>query len=270
MRKLLDELKKEELSLQQILAKIPENKKKLINGSLNISSRGEGKSPQYYLVQKDDKNGYVRHFLRRKDQQIAIEIAQRDYDEKVLIYARKQLAMIQRLIKTCEENNLFDIYTNLSEHRKELIKPRVLSDAEYIKQWLAVTYEKKNFYEGGAEYFTEKGERVRSKSEKIIADMLLRAGIPYRYEYPIILKGYGSIHPDFTVLDVKNRKEIYWEHLGKMGNSEYIDQNLPRINAYMKNGFTYGNGLITTFESTAHPLETTVILKIIQDLRKTL
>ena len=35
----------------------------------------------------------------------------------------------------------------------------------------------------------EKGERVRSKSEKIIADKLYMLGIPYRYEYPLVLDG---------------------------------------------------------------------------------
>jgi len=70
------------------------------------------------------------------------------------------------------------------------------------------------------ELYTAKGERVRSKSEIIIADSLMRAGVPYRYEFPIILNGYGKIYPDFTVLNVGLRKELYWEHLGMMDDSE--------------------------------------------------
>ena len=60
------------------------------------------------------------------------------------------------------------------------------------------------------EIFTERGEQVRSKSEKIIADSLYRNGIPYRYEHPVYLRGMGVVHPDFICLHVKKRKEILW------------------------------------------------------------
>lgn len=72
-------------------------------------------------------------------------------------------------------------------------------------------YRGKGFDESTSEFYTAKGEKVRSKSEVIIADVLSREGIPYRYEYPLYLKGIGKVHPDFTVLNVKQRKEIYWE-----------------------------------------------------------
>ena len=61
---------------------------------------------------------------------------------------------------------------------------------------------------------TEKGERVRSKSEKILADYFYRNNILYQYEKPLYLKGYGTIYTDFTFLSKKTRKEIYWEHEG--------------------------------------------------------
>ena len=65
-------------------------------------------------------------------------------------------------------------------------------------------------------FYTSKGERVRSKSEVIIADVLNREGVPYRYEYPIYIKGIGKIYPDFTVLNIGIRKEMIWDHFGMM------------------------------------------------------
>ena len=50
------------------------------------------------------------------------------------------------------------------------------------------------------EIYTERGERVRSKSEKIIADKLFLQNIPYHYERPIYLKGFGMVYPDFCCL----------------------------------------------------------------------
>lgn len=75
----------------------------------------------------------------------------------------------------------------------------------------------------------EKGERVRSKSEVIIADMLNRKGISYRYEYPVYLKNVGQIYPDFTVLDAIRRREIYWEHLGMMDDPDYAEMAILRV-----------------------------------------
>ena len=42
----------------------------------------------------------------------------------------------------------------------------------------------------------QKNERVRSKSEKIIADMLYHKNIPYKYECPINLKAVSYTHLD--------------------------------------------------------------------------
>ena len=41
------------------------------------------------------------------------------------------------------------------------------------------------------EFITNRGERVMSKSEKIIADELDRWGIPYKYEKPLPLNVAG-------------------------------------------------------------------------------
>ena len=66
-------------------------------------------------------------------------------------------------------------------------------------------YQGKGFgEEDNTEYYTYKGERVRSKSEMIIANELFRNNIPYKYELPIELENWNkkvTIYPDFTVLN---------------------------------------------------------------------
>lgn len=64
----------------------------------------------------------------------------------------------------------------------------MLKQEEFIKNWEKKEYEGKSFFMGCPEYYTTKGERVRSKSEVIIADSLYRANVPYRYEYPLYLE----------------------------------------------------------------------------------
>lgn len=58
-------------------------------------------------------------------------------------------------------------------------------------------------------------ERVRSKSEKILADYFYRRKIPYKYECPLTLKGVGTVYPDFTFLSPKTKKKFTENITGK-------------------------------------------------------
>ncbi len=107
-----------------------------------------------------------------------------------------------------KRTNLKNLWKDVNSCRKELLDAVILSDEEYIKQWQSVTYEGKEFIDDEQVIITERGERVRSKSEKIIADKLYLMGIPYRYEYPVLLKGNIKIYPDFTILKIPEREEV--------------------------------------------------------------
>ena len=72
-----------------------------------------------------------------------------------------------------DEEKLKKIYVNFRDARKVLINPIVEPDNMYIENWCKSLYEKKLFQEDTIEIFSNNGERVRSKSEKIIADLLL-------------------------------------------------------------------------------------------------
>ena len=70
--------------------------------------------------------------------------------------------------------------------------------------------ERPNPYPKTEELVTNNGEIVRSKSEKIIADLLFMLGIPYVYECPLDTPG-GTIYPDFTILDISTRDALGWD-----------------------------------------------------------
>ena len=88
--------------------------------------------------------------------------------------------------------------------------------------------------------------------------------IPYRYEAPLKINGAGTIHPDFTVLNVRTRKEYYREHLGRMDDPSYAENALQRIALYEKNSIFPGNKLILSFETMTHPINTKNIEKTIE------
>ena len=65
--------------------------------------------------------------------------------------------------------------------------------------------------------------------------------------------------PDFNCLNVRLRKEYYWEHLGMMGKEEYADRNVKKIEKYSLAEDFDEAGLILTMETENKPLDTRVI-----------
>ncbi len=113
-------------------------------------------------------------------------------------------------------------------------------------------------------FIKEHKERVRSKSEKIMADYFYRNGIEYKYECPIYLKGMGMVYPDFTFLSKKTGKEIYWEHNGMVDEPSYARNMVRKIDAYENIGIFIGERLILTYETEQSVLNTGKIEQMVQ------
>jgi hypothetical protein len=95
---------------------------------------------------------------------------------------------------------------------------------------------------------------VRSKSEIIIADLLDEYEIPFLYEKPVKFTNGTTVHPDFTILDAANKREIIWEHFGMMDDIEYRNNAFGKIRLYESNGFYLGVNFIYTFETVKYPI----------------
>lgn len=196
-------------------------------------------------------------------------LAQKDYAEKLLKQLKRDREKVQKFINEYSLNSMEKVYEELAPKRKKLVKPYILPDEEFVNQWMQTSYNKKEIMvEVGSEIVTEKGEVVRSKSEKILADKLNLMNIPYHYEQPLFLNGYGTIHPDFTVLNKSTRKEYYWEHFGLMDNPEYCEKAIKKIETMQKNGIYIGEKLIVTFETQSHPLNMKIVENTIKKYLK--
>ena len=153
-----------------------------------------------------------------------------------------------------------EIYNKQHPIRRKLICPVEEPWDVLVKKWLEREYPSHNSILIRSEIYTEKGEQVRSKSEKIIADTLNRLQIPYRYEYPLTLKNGKIIYPDFTALHIREKKEIYFEHFGRMDDPSYSEKNvMKRIEDYERNGLWIGTDIIFTMESLENPLDTKLL-----------
>lgn len=218
---------------------------------------------EYYYSEVVADNG---KYLKKSEKNIAKGIAQRDYDIQVVKNVAARIKAINTFLNMYSKTDLKMLYQKMNPCRRELISAPIVSDDEYIKRWLAVEYEGKPYAEDVPEIFTERGERVRSKSEKIIADKLYALGIPYRYEYPLVLAGNVKMHPDFTILKMPAREEVYLEHFGMMDDGTYVDSALYKLNTYERNGIYPGVNLFITHETSRSPLNTKVLDGFIKEL----
>ncbi len=201
-------------------------------------------------------------YIRKKDLSVARKIAQRDYDKSVAKSIRQEISAMEFYEKKAPEKSFEEIFEKLNPGRKLLIMPHFVSDDEYQKQWEEQEYTPKGFSATDPYHFTKKGERVRSKSEVIIADMLNDLNISYKYECPVDLKN-RVVHPDFTILKMPERKIYYWEHFGKMGDIDYVKRNMKKVLDYEEVGIIPGKNLIFTMESEDIPLNKNQIRRII-------
>ena len=252
MHKLLHERREQ---LQQLLKGF--QRKNYPKGVLQINQRNQ---KVYYYVRKEGEKAWA--YLKRSQEETARKLAQRDYEKEVIRRAKEELSYIDQCVKKETKIKAEDVYDRLPSGRKRLVTPIVFSDEMIIANWQNQTYERKDFPEGYPEFYTRKGERVRSKSEALIADELERRGLAYHYEKPLWIEG-RRFHPDFTVLHPKTKKEFFWEHLGMMDSQEYVANALSRFAKMEDAGYLIGDPIIVTWETSMHPLDSGRIAKTI-------
>lgn len=222
----------------------------------------------YYHTSAENKK---RIYISKKEMDFIRALAQKNYDQKFLAAA----AELERKMKSSrilwDYSNMHDfyqflgsVYEDLSPARQKLVIPYVMPDEMYIKTWQSVEYTGKSFKSDAPVILSRRGERVRSKSEKIIADMLLEMKLPYRYEYPIVTRKLGTVYPDFTLLDYWNRQIVLLEHFGKMQDADYCNRNLTKIEIYEEEGWHLGESFLFTMESDKHIINMQHFERLIQ------
>ena len=251
--------------------------------------------PTFYRVEKDGKIVYVS----QSDQKQIKELSSAYYAKKIRYAALKEKKQIDACIaileKDPEASDVDKVEKKIPKAIKKNAELSELTNEGYARKWqngndIVKKYRshKKDDYH---KYETMRGDYVGSKSEVIIADRLYARGIPYHYEIAFtpeavvdrsrpVYDEFGTVigfealgfspqaedtlHPDFYVLNKRTRKAIFWEHLGKMDDSEYCRKNFNRFMRILDAGYVIGVDLIVTHEDSRHPLLPQEIDRIIE------
>lgn len=241
MESFRSQLEEEIRCYSALLKEIERRRKKPLRGRLEIDTSHA--CAQYYFR----RTGGARVYLRQEKKKLICRLAQQGYEEKLERRVRRSLRLMRVLLEDLKKGGPGQLFDALSPARQALVDPYAFSPAMRLALWRskeaigpALSYPKPPI-------FTNRGEQVRSKSEKILADMFEQEGLPYKYECPLLLGGQW-IHPDFTFLNPFTNQEIYWEHDGRMDDPTYLLKALRKIQLYEKQGFFRGQNLIVTYE----------------------
>ncbi len=253
--------------LEENLTKVHSELEKIrkdVPDGVRLRAVRHGTKYQYFMRECGSKGNGI--YIRKRDIIKAKILARIEYDEKLMTLLQDSITAF----KNCRDLVTDDVFEAASclmiPGKRELVEPSYVSDKTFINKWIEQEYDGLAFRDGAPEFYTRRGLRVRSKSEIIIADILDEMEIPFLYEKPLKLKG-EMIYPDFTILNAKERKEIYWEHFGMMDDKEYRDEAFMKIRKYEEDGLYQYDSVIWTFETGKIPLNTRDIRKMIRVLR---
>nr|MBQ8253795.1 hypothetical protein [Lachnospiraceae bacterium]MBQ8253819.1 hypothetical protein [Lachnospiraceae bacterium] len=241
-------------SLKKIIEK---EMKSLPEGKLRVCNN-KGIPRYYHITNPQDTCGT---YISKKEEELPYQLAQKDYVQKLYKKVCMEIADINKYLMRHRAEELEQVYSDMNIYRKNLVTPYVIPDEIFAEAWEKESYSTNPYYPEQRVYSTKKDERVRSKSEVMLADMYYEMGIPYRYEAELVLQNGKKKYPDFTLLKVSTREIIYHEHLGLLDDGEYRENNLAKLEEYRKNGIYSGKNLILTYEAEGHYLN-------IKDIKK--
>ncbi|MBQ9063209.1 MAG: hypothetical protein IJ121_10385 [Eubacterium sp.] len=260
---------REKERLAQEIGILKERQQQYPQGRLKINQKGKRTQFCMQMLQKENLEGVEKVkekiiYIKKENPETVDKLVQRDYEKKLLKALEARYKVIKNVPKVYGETDLIRIYSESHPERKSRIKTEYLPDEEFAENWQNISYKGKPLGENVPEIYTVKGERVRSKSEKILADLFERSKIPYRYEHPLELQNGNVIYPDFMLLNKRTRREYYFEHLGMMDDPQYAEKAIKRIALYERNDMYPGEKLLITSETRNTPLNTALVTQLIR------
>lgn len=235
-------------------------KKKIIKyPSDNISINRNGKYIKLFIT--NDKG---RFYLKKSKNMIAQKLIEKKYISEQIKDIEQELTAIGKYLEHHTDVKKSDKLITDFPDIKNLLQPYWSSENTKISKWLSKDYKTNPSNPEQLNIDTKSGNKVRSKSESIIDMVLYNNKLPYKYECELNLCD-TTVYPDFTIMNPKNGKIVYWEHFGMMDNSTYYQKAYTKLMQYAANNIIPTINLIVTYETSKHPLSITEVEKVVDN-----
>lgn len=135
-----------------------------------------------------------------------------------------------------------------------------------------ITKQKDRFFERNLIHCASDGKMLRSKSEIIIYEALIKHDLNPEYEYKLEIDGITK-RPDFYINDEDSGIEYYWEHLGMLNDPDYASKWEKKLEWYKSHDilpYSEGGGdegtLIITEDDSKGGISVKEITELIEDI----
>ena len=217
------------------IEKIKQELKKLPDGRL------VRRESRYYVKIGAEQKGVT------KDRQLLRNLARKAYLQRRLKHLEWNMSLAEKFYKQSKTEDPVEIIEGLSSCFQELPIDCFFHPAAQAENVSGDSASKNQSHPERLIYMTLSGIRVRSKSERTIADALTQKRILYRYEAELALGGVVR-NPDFTITRPSDGKTFLLEHFGLMGDDVYRSRTIEKLTLYAKHGFFPNDNLICTYE----------------------
>ncbi len=187
------------------------------------------------------------------------------YIKTVLPVLKRNLKAANSFLSIHSGTEELDIADSMPAEMRQLNCDVYLTPQMQGEAWVNREYERNPFHNDGMIHDSIRGDKVRSKSEAMIANALYLHKLYYLVEPPLYTDD-RMLYPDFAIMDPHTVQIVYWEHFGMMDNPEYAENACLKIREYASVGLYPGNGLICTFECERVPLSSSMIEKYIKEI----
>lgn len=205
----------------------------------------------------------VKTYIPSKNKEIAIRLAEKKYYEAILKDILQEKKAIHSYLNLCNKNTSKEQELLAASAYTELLEKTFMMTDKELEEWMKTDYERCPRYPEQLIHTIINGQKVRSKSEAIIATMLHVNRIPFHYEGALHL-GKKVIYPDFTIRHPVTGRTYYWEHFGMMDNENYAQAAFQKMELYNTNGIMLSDVLLTTYETVEIPLKSDMVENLIQ------
>ena len=121
------------------------------------------------------------------------------------------------------------------------------TDHSATTKWMSDEFLQSDAFKNKLIYKTEKGDEVRTLSERDISNKIFSDDrFVYRYEPMLILDNY-PYYPDFEVMLRETGKKVVYEHAGAENIDGYDENFSNKLRRYNRNGYKLGENLLVTF-----------------------
>ena len=207
-------------------------------------------------VKKENKKGIKR------DTDKVFKLVRKQYVEKAIRLLEKDTKAIDTLLrwyKPTDENTVMDSFIKKHPALTEGIYYGQMSYAEMAAQWETAG----DFHQDSLKSTAADGTKRRSLGEITIGCRLDYYRIPYRFEAEIDHPDIPYV-PDFTIIRPRDGKIIYWEHVGKVNDREYMEENKHKFEVYELYGIVPWDNLIVSYSQADYGINEKLIDGLIQ------